>query len=63
MKKINLLITSLLISGMTFQATAGEGEKPNLGENKEKNSEQKDDFQYLAEQFADLKIIRYQIPG
>lgn len=25
--------------------------------------EQKDDFNYLSEQFADLKIIRYQVPG
>ena len=24
---------------------------------------QKDDFQYLSEQFADLKIIRYKVPG
>jgi dipeptidyl-peptidase III len=26
-------------------------------------TEQQQDFQYLADQFADLKIIRYQIPG
>ncbi len=26
-------------------------------------AEQQQDFEYLAEQFADLKIIRYQIPG
>lgn len=26
-------------------------------------TEQQQDFEYLAEQFADLKIIRYQIPG
>lgn len=26
-------------------------------------NEQEQEFQYLAEQFADLKIIRYQIPG
>ena len=31
--------------------------------NKEKEAKKTDDFQYLAEQFADLKIIRYQIPG
>ncbi len=29
----------------------------------EKKSAPEDDFQYLTEQFADLKIIRYKIPG
>jgi len=28
-----------------------------------KKSEKKEDFKYLSEQFADLKIMRYQIPG
>lgn len=27
------------------------------------NGEKKDDFKYLLEQFADLKIMRYQVPG
>lgn len=31
--------------------------------NTEEASTQKDEFNYLAEQFADLKIIRYKIPG
>lgn len=29
----------------------------------EKKTEKEDDFRYLLEQFADLKIMRYQIPG
>ena len=29
----------------------------------EKQMEKKDDFKYLVEQFADLKIMRYQVPG
>jgi dipeptidyl-peptidase-3 len=30
---------------------------------KESNNEKKDDFKYLTEQFADAKILRYQVPG
>jgi len=30
---------------------------------KQEKTSQEDSFQYLSEQFADLKIIRYQIPG
>lgn len=30
---------------------------------KDTNQEQTENFQYLSEQFADLKLIRYQIPG
>ena len=50
MKFFNYFI--LLIAGMAFMACNMNNE----------NSE-KDDFKYIAEQFADLKILRYQIPG
>ena len=30
---------------------------------KEAATEQNDSFDYLSEQFADIKILRYQIPG
>lgn len=30
---------------------------------KEKKDEKKDNFKYLTEQFADAKILRYQVPG
>lgn len=30
--------------------------------NKVEKAEKQDDFQYLLEQFADLRIMRYQIP-
>ena len=30
---------------------------------KNEQNEDQDDFQYLTEQFADLKMIRYQVPG
>jgi len=33
------------------------------GTGKEKKKEKKDNFKYLTEQFADAKILRYQVPG
>ena len=38
------------------------GQKTKTTEN-EKVMEKKDEFKYLVEQFADLKIMRYQVPG
>lgn len=38
-------------------------QQPNTEHATQENSKTKEDFQYLSEQFADLKIIRYQIPG
>jgi dipeptidyl-peptidase-3 len=53
MKKINLLIT-LPFMALLFSCS-GNGEKK---ENKETS-----DFKWLTEQFADVKILRYQVPG
>ncbi len=50
MKKIKLLMLST-IALMIFSCT-----------NKVEKEEKTDDFQYLLEQFADLRIMRYQIP-
>jgi dipeptidyl-peptidase-3 len=50
MKLFNYFI--LIISGMAFMAC-----------NMDNRNSGNDDFKYIAEQFADLKILRYQIPG
>ena len=62
MKKLNLLIYPFLISGIMLQSCAGGGEKPEQ-ESQVDTTVAADDFEFLAEQFADLKIVRYQIPG
>ena len=48
-----LIITAVLISC----------NEPKQQETETKTTPEKESFEYLAEQFADLKIIRYQIPG
>lgn len=48
--------TFLIIAIMTLSFTAC-----NNGPAKE--SEQTEDFKFLVDQFADLKIMRYQVPG
>lgn len=52
MKKLSLyLIMSITLAVVSCQPQAVETEV------------KKDDFKYLLEQFADLKIMRYQVPG
>lgn len=49
-----IILSAIIMSTMLFsckQKPNGNAEKP------------KDDFNYLVEQFADLKIMRYQVPG
>lgn len=60
------LITALF--GMMFFLTACNGGGGNNQDNTQTDStaveeEPTDDFQYLADQFADVKVIRYRIPG
>lgn len=57
MKRLNNLIV-LAMSIVLFSCNSGERTKST-----EKEMEKKDDFKYLLEQFADLKIMRYQVPG
>ena len=57
MKKQNLiLIVSILI------LIAGCNSGGNMKTTTNKETEKKEDFKYLLEQFADLKIMRYQVP-
>ena len=51
-KSVFIIVTTMSISILSC----------NQAENK-KTSEEEKDFQFLTEQFADIKIMRYQIPG
>jgi len=48
---------------MTLQACGGEGTPTEQVSQSDTTASDDDQFEYFAEQFADLKIIRYQIPG
>lgn len=54
MKRWKLPVLALMSAQMLFMACSNENEKP---------TEAKSDFKVEAEAFADLKILRYQIPG
>jgi dipeptidyl-peptidase-3 len=57
--KIKYLMHILLVSFLVF-ACQGKQEQPEVAEAQKVDSK---DFEFLSEQFADLKILRYQIPG
>ncbi len=57
--KIKYLIHILLVAFLVF-ACQGKQEQPEVAETQKTESI---DFEFLSEQFADLKILRYQIPG
>lgn len=63
MKKLNALIYPFMLSGMVLQACGDGGHKPETDGTDTVAVEAADDFKYFAEQFADLKLIRYQIPS
>ncbi len=50
---MNRLTKTLLIMGLALCACTG----------KEKNTGSEDAFRYTIDQFADLKVMRYRIPG
>lgn len=55
-----------LIAAVTFASCGTPQEKDaskEIKEHKEESNHKEDDFNYTADQFADLKLIRYQIPG
>jgi len=54
MKQFKRYYWVLFLSAIIFSCTQ---------QHEEKASKEESEFNYLAEQFADLKIIRYQIPG
>jgi dipeptidyl-peptidase-3 len=59
---IKSLIYPFILSAMALTACGG-GEKPEEVPADTVAVETEENFQYLAEQFADLKLIRYRIPG
>ncbi len=61
MKKTYFLPAVLLVIVLIFSACSGD--KTEQTSDNSKVSQDSTEFKYLAEQFADLKLIRYQIPG
>ena len=57
--KHTFLLTMALASMFFFSCGDTKKEEPEVAE----VTEQTDDFEYVVDQFADLKILRYQIPG
>ena len=57
--KIKYLMHIFLVAFLMF-ACQGKQEQPEVAETQKVESA---DFEFLAEQFADLKVLRYQIPG
>ncbi len=63
MKNYNVFTLSILAAAFTLQSCGGGAEKPTEPAADTTTVEAADDFEYFAEQFADLKLIRYQIPS
>lgn len=57
MKTTIKLFTGIMISALLLTSCGAQGPSNNS------SNEQIDTFQYYVEQFADLKILRYQVPG
>lgn len=57
--KIKFLLTLMLASTIFFSCADKAVDKPSEME----NVAQTDDFDYLVDEFADVKVLRYQIPG
>ncbi len=62
MKNLNFLFAGALAFGLAAYGGQTEPNKPVATEQTDSTATSAD-FEYLAEQFADLKLIRYQIPG
>ena len=57
--KIKYFLAIFLMAGLLFSCQKKQ-EEPVA---EEVQAEEKQDFEYLSEQFADLRVLRYQIPG
>jgi len=53
--KIKYFLPMLLTAAFLFSCTTSKNESP--------NKEAATEFEYVVEQFADIKVLRYQIPG
>ncbi|MEZ4721191.1 MAG: dihydrofolate reductase [Flavobacteriales bacterium] len=63
MKRPELLFAGLALTMSLYSCGGGGDEKPAEAVDSAAVEESADDFKYMAEQFADLKLIRYRIPG
>ena len=57
--KIKYIVSLLLVASILFSCQ----QKQDKLEKVEETTAQKQDFEFLSEQFADIKILRYQVPG
>ena len=60
-KQIHLLIVVLILA-TSCNFTNEKKKEKEMGQNKDVKTEKETDFKFLIEQFADLKIMRYQVP-
>lgn len=60
--KNRIFLPSVVLVSLIFFGSCSEN-KTDQTKNETDVEQDSSDFQYLTEQFADLKIIRYQIPG
>jgi dipeptidyl-peptidase-3 len=57
--KFKYIISLLLLTGFLFSCQVKQDNPETIVE----TTEQKENFDYVSEQFADIKILRYQVPG
>ena len=57
--KIKYIVSLLLVASILFSCQ----QKQDKLDKVEETTTQKQDFEFLSEQFADIKILRYQVPG
>ncbi len=61
--KIKQITVFILLSFLAFSCNQTKKEENNPNKDEAKTEATKDDFDYNVEQFADIKVLRYQIPG
>src|SRR5690606_27450059 len=61
--KYRYLVLFGLISGLALTTSCNNSDNNTVKEDKEEKKDGEGEFQYIADQFADLQILRYQVPG
>ena len=60
MKNILFILSVMLIAGL---ASCSNTENKDAGNKNTENKESVNEFKYEVDKFADLRILRYQVPG
>lgn len=61
--KLNKIVFFIAIGSMMIACKKDPSVKDQINQQEEKQEATEEKFDYMVEQFADLKILRYQIPG